>query len=392
MANKPADAEHPFGHGRIEYITAMVVSFMVMLVGLQFVKTSFQKIITPTPVSFETIPFLLLLISIGFKLWLSKFNKSIGNKINSSTLKATATDAMGDVFTSSTVVISFLIAKFTTLPIDGYIGIIVALAIVYSGYSLIKETLSPLLGEPPDPALVNDIINMVMSYDNITGIHDLVVHNYGPGRIMASIHAEIPSNIDIMKIHDIIDTAEREISKKLNIYLVIHMDPICVDTDEIIEARNMVTSILNKYDYIVGDWGFEQLRLKGFFRDDMKDVQRSQTIGAVQDYLYEYCNFGCAYFIIKNERVIKPKRTSRSRKDDRRGKKNTNSRQSRARSNRNSSRSKQRRKSHSFTTKQKAAPFTEKRRQPAKVTAGNGKQAQTTKQSSGKRHFTIRQK
>lgn len=161
------------------------------------------------------------------------------------------------------------------------------------------------------------------------------------------------------------------------------------DLDKFVERYS---SILNKYDYIVGDWGFEQLRLKGFFRDDMKDVQRSQTIGAVQDYLYEYCNFGCAYFIIKNERVIKPKRTGRSRKDDRRGKKNTNSRQSRARSNRNSSRSKQRRKSHSFTTKQKAAPFTEKRRQPAKVTAGNGKQAQTTKQSSGKRHFTIRQK
>lgn len=267
MANKPADAEHPFGHGRIEYITAMVVSFMVMLVGLQFVKTSFQKIITPTPVSFETIPFLLLLISIGFKLWLSKFNKSIGNKINSSTLKATATDAMGDVFTSSTVVISFLIAKFTTLPIDGYIGIIVALAIVYSGYSLIKETLSPLLGEPPDPALVNDIINMVMSYDNITGIHDLVVHNYGPGRIMASIHAEIPSNIDIMKIHDIIDTAEREISKKLNIYLVIHMDPICIDTDEIIEARNMVISILNKYDSVKS---FHDFRVVG--ENDKKNL------------------------------------------------------------------------------------------------------------------------
>lgn len=250
MANKPADAEHPFGHGRIEYLTAMVVSFMVMFVGLQFIKTSFQKIIKPTPVSFEIIPFLLLLISIGFKLWLSKINKYIGNKINSSTLKATATDAMGDVFTSSTVVISFLISNFTTLPIDGYIGILVALAIIYSGYSLIKETLSPLLGEPPDPTLVNDIINMVMSYDNITGIHDLVVHNYGPGRIMASIHAEIPSNIDIMKIHNIIDTAEREISKKLNIYLVIHMDPICVDTDEIIEARNIVKSILKKYDAV----------------------------------------------------------------------------------------------------------------------------------------------
>ena len=250
MANKPADAEHPFGHGRIEYITAMIVSFMVMLVGLQFVKTSFQKIVNPTPVTFEMIPFLLLLISIGFKFWLSKFNKSIGNKINSSTLKATATDAMGDVFTSSTVVISFLISKFTTLPIDGYIGIIVALAIVYSGFSLIKETLSPLLGEPPDPVLVSNITDMVMSYDNITGIHDLIVHNYGPGRIMASIHAEIPSNIDIMEIHDIIDAAEREISKKLNIYLVIHMDPICVDTEEIREARQMVEKILLKYDEV----------------------------------------------------------------------------------------------------------------------------------------------
>ena len=250
MANKPADAEHPFGHGRIEYITAMIVCFMVMLVGLQFVKTSFQKIINPTPVTFELWPFILLLISIGFKFWLSKFNKSIGNKINSSTLKATATDAMGDVFTSTTVVISFLISKFTTLPIDGYIGIIVALAIVYSGFSLIKETLSPLLGEPPDPVLVSDITDMVMSYDNITGIHDLIVHNYGPGRIMASIHAEIPSNIDIMEIHHIIDTAEREISKKLNIYLVIHMDPICVDTDEIIEARNMVQDVLSKYEEV----------------------------------------------------------------------------------------------------------------------------------------------
>ena len=248
MANKPADAEHPFGHGRIEYITAMIVSFMVMLVGLQFVKTSFQKIINPTLVTFELWPFILLLISIGFKFWLSKFNKSIGNKINSSTLKATATDAMGDVFTSTTVVISFLISKFTTLPIDGYIGIVVALAIVYSGFSLIKETLSPLLGEPPDPVLVSDITDMVMSYDNITGIHDLIVHNYGPGRIMASIHAEIPSNIDIMEIHHIIDTAEREISKKLNIYLVIHMDPICVDTDEIIEARNIVKEVLSKYE------------------------------------------------------------------------------------------------------------------------------------------------
>lgn len=267
MASKPADAEHPFGHGRIEYISAMIVSFMVMLVGIQFVKTSFDRIINPSTVTFELLPFILLIISIGFKFWLSIFNKSIGNKINSSTLKATATDAMGDVFTSTTVVVSFLISNFTTFPIDGYIGILVALAIVYSGFSLVKETLSPLLGEPPDPVLVSNITDMVMSYDNITGIHDLIVHNYGPGRIMASIHAEIPSNIDIMEIHHIIDKAEREISKKLNLYLVIHMDPICVDTDEVIEARKVVEDVLKKYKEVKS---FHDFRVVG--ENDYKNL------------------------------------------------------------------------------------------------------------------------
>lgn len=247
LANKPADAEHPFGHGRIEYISALIVSFLVMLVGLQFVKSSLERITNPATVKFEVIPFLLLLVSIFFKLWLSKFNKSIGHRINSSALKAAATDALGDVFTSSTVVISFLLAKFTQFPLDGYIGVLVACAIIYSGYGLIKETLNPLLGEAPDPVLVSNISDMVMSYENINGIHDLVVHNYGPGRIMASIHAEIPSDIDVMTIHHIIDTAEREISKKLNIYLVIHMDPICVDTDEIVDARKVVEDVLKTY-------------------------------------------------------------------------------------------------------------------------------------------------
>lgn len=247
LANKPADAEHPFGHGRIEYISALIVSFLVMLVGLQFVKSSLERITNPATVKFEVIPFLLLLVSIFFKLWLSKFNKSIGHRINSSALKAAATDALGDVFTSSTVVISFLLAKFTQFPLDGYIGVFVACAIIYSGYGLIKETLNPLLGEAPDPVLVSNISDMVMSYENINGIHDLVVHNYGPGRIMASIHAEIPSDIDVMTIHHIIDTAEREISKKLNIYLVIHMDPICVDTAEIVDARKVVEDVLKTY-------------------------------------------------------------------------------------------------------------------------------------------------
>lgn len=250
MADKPADAEHPFGHGRMEYLSALIVAFMVMLVGFQFIKSSFQRIINPEAITFELIPFLLLLVSIFLKFWLSRFNKFVGKKINSSALKAASVDALGDVFTSSCVVISFLFAKFITFPIDGYIGIVVALFIVYSGFSLVKETINPLLGEAPDPELVKNIEEMVLSYDKITGVHDLIVHNYGPGRVMASIHAEIPSDIDIMTIHDIIDAAEREISEKLKIYLVIHMDPICLKDDEIKAAYKEVTKIV-KYNPLI---------------------------------------------------------------------------------------------------------------------------------------------
>lgn len=244
MADKPADAEHPFGHGRMEYVSAMIVAFMVMIVGFQFIKSSFERITNPVAVKFEMIPFILLFVSIFLKFWLSRFNKFVGNKINSSALKAASVDALGDVFTSTCVVVSFLISKFTSFPIDGYIGIVVALFIVYSGFSLVKETLNPLLGEAPDPELVEQIRSMVLSYDYITGVHDLIVHNYGPGRCMASIHAEIPSDINIMKIHEIIDDAEREISKKLRLYLVIHMDPICIMTDEVKHTYDEVSKII----------------------------------------------------------------------------------------------------------------------------------------------------
>lgn len=250
LSSMPADKEHPFGHGRIEYLSALVVAFMVMLVGIQFVKSSFQKIINPDQITFELIPFLLLLVSIGLKIWLSKFNKFMGEKINSAALKASSVDALGDVFTSSCVAISFLAAKFTTLPIDGYIGMVVALFIVYSGFTLIKDTINPLLGEAPDPELVNSIHEMVLSYNNILGTHDLIVHNYGPGRCMASIHAEIPSDISVVKIHEIIDLAEREISKALNIYLVIHIDPICIIEGEVQEAYNEILKIIDNNEYV----------------------------------------------------------------------------------------------------------------------------------------------
>lgn len=250
LANMPADKEHPFGHGRMEYLSALVVAFMVMLVGAQFIKSSVDRILNPTKVSFEMIPFILLLISLILKLWLSRFNKYVGEKINSSALKAASVDALGDVFTSSCVIISFLASKFTTIPIDGYVGVLVSLAILYAGYSLVKDTISPLLGEAPDEELVKAIKQGVLSYDNIIGVHDLIIHNYGVGKCMASIHAEIPSNIDLVTIHEIIDTAEREISQKLNIYLVIHMDPMCIHDEKINAIKGDVQKILFKYEQI----------------------------------------------------------------------------------------------------------------------------------------------
>ena len=250
MANKPADEEHPFGHGRIEYVSALIVAFLVMLVGFQFIQSSIKRIMNPSEVKFDLIPFILLLISITLKLWLSKFNKFVGNIINSAALKAASVDALGDVFTTTCVAISFLASRFTDFPIDGYFGALVALFIMYSGFSLVKETISPLLGQAPDPELVSNIKRMILSYDYIIGVHDLIIHNYGPGRCMASIHAEIPSDISVITIHEIIDLAEREISESLKILLVIHMDPICMINEENLEAYDEVNTIIMNHSII----------------------------------------------------------------------------------------------------------------------------------------------
>lgn len=251
LANRPADKEHPHGHGRLEYLSALLVAFMVMLVGFQFIKSSVGRILNPSAIQFELVSFILLAISVLVKLFLSRFNKVMGQKVNSSALKAASVDALGDVITSSTVLLSFLAARFTTFPLDGYVGVLVACFILYAGYSLVKETISPLLGEAPDEELVNDIYERILSYDLITGAHDLIIHNYGVGRIMASIHAEIPSDQDIMTIHDVIDQAEREISEALKLHLVIHMDPVCVETEEIKEMRAELNKIIDTHPAIL---------------------------------------------------------------------------------------------------------------------------------------------
>ncbi|MGL5634181.1 MAG: cation diffusion facilitator family transporter [Sarcina sp.] len=232
ISNLPADKEHPFGHGRAEYISAFIVSFMVMLVGLEFLKTSVMRILKPTPVTFEIIPFILLLATIIIKLWLGLFNNNIGKKINSSAIKASGMDAFGDVFTSSCVAISFLAAKFTAFPIDAYVGAFVSLFIIYTGISLLRETISSLLGEAPDPELVKNLTEYLLTFPNITNVHDLMIHNYGVGRAMASIHIEFPADVNIIEMHNIVDQAEREISKKFNLYLTIHMDPLYIANGE----------------------------------------------------------------------------------------------------------------------------------------------------------------
>ena len=185
---------------------------MVMLVGFEFVKTSYNRIVNPVTINFQLIPFILIILSILIKIWLSRFNKYIGDSINSSALQASSFDALSDVITSSCVALSLVLSKWISLPIDGYIGIIVSLFIMYSGYTLIKETLNPLLGEAPDPKLVKNIIDEILKYPYITGVHDLIVHNYGPGRCLASLHAEVPDNLPV-DIHEVLDRAEKKYPK-----------------------------------------------------------------------------------------------------------------------------------------------------------------------------------
>ncbi|WP_392486103.1 cation diffusion facilitator family transporter [Haloimpatiens sp. FM7315] len=264
LSNKPADKEHPFGHGRIEYLSALIVSFFVLLVGFEFVKSSFSKILHPTTIVFQWVPFILLLLSIIIKIWLGFFNKFLGKKINSSTLEASSLDAFSDSITTSVVAFSFVISKFTSLPIDGYIGVIVALFIIYSGFSLIKETINPLLGEAPDPKLVKNIEKDLISYDNITGVHDIIVHNYGPSKFMISLHAEVPCDVNILKMHEIIDKAEKELSKKHNILLVIHMDPINTNDEEVHRAKKDVLTAIKPIDTIDSIHDFRMVGEKNY--------------------------------------------------------------------------------------------------------------------------------
>lgn len=248
MASKPADQDHPFGHGRIEYIAALIVSFLVIEVGLSFLKTAVGKIREPEELAFSAISVMVLLASIGVKLWMAYFNRKLGKRIHSSVMMATATDAMGDVVTTSATVLSLLFCRFTGINIDGFVGVAVALVVMWAGVGIARDTLEPLIGKAVDPELYRQITDFVESYEGILGSHDLIVHNYGPTRSLASIHAEVPNDVSIEISHEIIDKIEREAAKKLGIFLVIHMDPVEVRDDRVTNVCMKVTDVLKEID------------------------------------------------------------------------------------------------------------------------------------------------
>lgn len=248
MAGKPADAEHPFGHGRIEYIAALIVSFLVIEVGFTFFKSSISKIMHPEEITFDPVPFIILILSILVKLWMAFFNNKLGKRIDSKVMLATAADSLGDVITTSATVISIVICHFTSINVDAIAGLIVSGIVIWSGVSIAKDTLEPLIGQRVPSELYQKITDMVESYEGIVGAHDLIVHNYGPNRSMATIHAEVPNDVSIEASHEIIDRIERDAKKELNILLVIHMDPVEMCDEEVLELRDKTSHIVHALD------------------------------------------------------------------------------------------------------------------------------------------------
>lgn len=260
MAAKKPDPGHPFGHGRIEYLSGVAVSLIIIVVGVQLGLESINKIISPEPVDAGLVPMLVLVASICVKGYMFAYNRGIGRKINSPGMSATAVDSLSDCIATGVVLISMLLARFADVNADGWGGAAVAVFIIFSGFRAAKETLSPLLGNPPDPQLVKDITDIVMSHPEVLNVHDLIVHDYGPGRVMVSLHAEVPGDGDIYALHDAIDTAEYELQEKLGCSAVIHLDPVSPDgtktahmRDELAEAAKAVDPRLSIHDFRIVD-------------------------------------------------------------------------------------------------------------------------------------------
>ena len=248
ISGKPADKDHPFGHARMEYLTGLTLGIAMLLVGVELIKSSYNKIINPEKTVFSIEMTAVLIISVFVKLWLSLFYNELGSKISSAAIKAAGADSRNDVVATAVVLLSLFISELTGYEVDGYTGILVALLILYSGFEILKDILNPILGEMPNEEFVELIENKILSYGGIINIHDLVIHNYGPNKYFATVHAEVDAKEDILKSHDLIDNIERDFAKDLNINLVIHLDPIITDDKETNALRGMTEKILKSVD------------------------------------------------------------------------------------------------------------------------------------------------
>lgn len=226
LASKPADAEHPYGHGRYEYLSGLTVSVLIIVIGLELLRSSFDKVLHPTPVEFSWVFIAVLGGSILLKLWMAAFNRRVGKTIQSEALIATAADSRNDVISTSAVLLAALLSHFASLNLDGWMGMAVGIFILYSGFGLVKDTLDPLLGKAPDPHLVQEIQQIILKAPGVLGTHDLMIHDYGPGRQFASVHVEMAAENDVLESHDVIDNLERQLQKELGLHAVIHFDPI----------------------------------------------------------------------------------------------------------------------------------------------------------------------
>ncbi|MBQ7046083.1 MAG: cation transporter [Clostridia bacterium] len=248
MASKPADSDHPFGHGRIEYMASFIVSGLILMVGGELLISSVKNIINPVSVTYNKTAIIILAASVIIKLFMFSTVRSLGKTIDSATLIATAQDSINDSITTAAILVSIPLSDVFSFQLDAYIGLLISLFILYSGLKSAKETLDPLLGQPPTAQMVDDISNLILSFDNFLGIHDLIVHNYGPGRTFASVHVEVSSKSDIVRAHEQIDLCENLVAEKLGILLVIHMDPIATDDEFLAETKAKTIDVLHSID------------------------------------------------------------------------------------------------------------------------------------------------
>lgn len=259
LANKPVDAEHPFGHGRMEYISALVVAFLIFLMGFELGKSSIEKIINPQEVTFSIVSLVVLILSIVVKLWLAGFNEKIFKKTNNVNAKAVRQDSLNDCLATSAAIVALLISSFTDfIYADGIIGLIVAFVVILAGVGILNDIVGNLLGKAPDPELVKSIEDLMTKEKWIYGVHDLIIHDYGPGRIIASAHAEVPCDADILEVHEVIDRVEKEINSKLKIVMCIHMDPIAVNDENINRYKKIISEVIEEYDK---DFKFHDFRI-----------------------------------------------------------------------------------------------------------------------------------